>query len=35
MKQANVYVDNSLAGVLTEGDLCYEFRYDSDYLKTE
>ena len=35
MKQANVYVNNSLAGVLTEDDLGYEFRYDSDYLKTE
>lgn len=35
MKQANVYVNNSLAGVLTEDDLGYEFRYDSDYLKSE
>lgn len=35
MKQANVYVGNSLAGVLTEDDLGYEFRYDSDYLKSE
>lgn len=35
MKQANVYVNNSFAGVLTEDDLGYEFRYDSDYLKTE
>lgn len=35
MKQANVYVSNNLAGVLTEDDLGYEFRYDSDYLKSE
>ena len=35
MKQANVYVGNNLAGVLTEDDLGYEFRYDSDYLKSE
>ncbi len=35
MKQANVYLNNSLAGVLIEDDLGYEFRYDSDYLKSE
>ena len=35
MKQANVYVGNNLAGVLTEDDLGYEFRYDSDYLESE
>ncbi len=35
MKQANVYVGNNLAGVLTEDDMGYEFRYDSDYLKSE
>ncbi len=35
MKQANVYVGNNLAGGLTEDDLGYEFRYDSDYLKSE
>ncbi|MDE5940716.1 MAG: HipA N-terminal domain-containing protein [Muribaculaceae bacterium] len=35
MKQANVYVNNNLAGVLTEDDLGYEFRYNSDYLKSE
>lgn len=35
MKQATVYVGNNLAGVLTEDDLGYEFRYDSDYLKSE
>lgn len=35
MKQANVYVGNNLAGVLSEDDLGYEFRYDSDYLKSE
>ena len=35
MKLANVYVGNNLAGILTEDDLGYEFRYDSDYLKSE
>lgn len=35
MKQANVYVGNNFAGVLSEDDLGYEFRYDSDYLKSE
>ncbi|MDE5663931.1 MAG: hypothetical protein K2I37_07860 [Muribaculaceae bacterium] len=35
MKQANVYVHNSLAGILTEDDLGYEFRYYSDYLKSD
>lgn len=35
MKQANVYVGKNLAGVLTEDDLGYDFRYDSDYLKSE
>ena len=35
MKQANVYVGNNFDGVLTEDDLGYEFRYDSDYLKSE
>lgn len=34
MKQAKVYVDNILAGILTEDDMGYEFRYDSDYLKS-
>lgn len=35
MKQANVYVDNNLAGVLTEDDMGYEFMYDSNYLKSD
>ncbi len=34
MKQAKVYVGKSLAGVLTEDDLGYEFKYDSDYLQS-
>ncbi len=34
MKQAGVYVGDKFVGVLTEDDLGYEFRYDSDYLKT-
>ena len=34
MRQANVYVNNSPAGILTEDDLGYEFRYDSDYLQS-
>lgn len=32
MKQANVYVGNRLAGVLTENDNGYEFRYLPEYL---
>ena len=35
MKQANVYVNSTLAGTLTEDDMGYEFRYSSDYLNTE
>ena len=35
MKQAGVYVGVKFVGVLTEDDLGYEFRYDSDYLKSE
>lgn len=34
MKQAKVYVGNILAGILTEDDMGYEFRYYSDYLKS-
>lgn len=34
MKQAKVFLNNILAGVLTEDDLGYKFRYDSDYLKS-
>ena len=35
MKKANVFQNNLFAGVLTEDDLGYEFRYDSDYLKSD
>lgn len=35
MKLAEVYVGKSLAGMLTEDDLGYEFRYDTDYLKSD
>ena len=35
MKQAKVFLNHTLAGILTEDDLGYEFRYDSDYLKSD
>lgn len=35
MKQANVFLNNMLAGILTEDDMGYEFLYDSDFLKSE
>lgn len=35
MKKANVFQNNLFAGVLTEDDMGYEFRYNSDYLKSE
>lgn len=35
MKQAKVFLNNMLAGILTEDDLGYEFHYDSDYLKSD
>lgn len=35
MKQANIYYGNTLAGVLTEGDECYEFFYLPEYLASE
>lgn len=35
MKQAEVYVGKSLAGVLAEDDMGYEFRYDSEYLQSD
>lgn len=35
MKQAKVFLNNVLVGVLTEDDMGYEFRYDSDYLKSD
>lgn len=35
MKQAKVFINNVLAGILTEDDLGYEFRYDFNYLKSD
>lgn len=35
MKQAKVFLNNALAGILTEDDLGYEFSYDSDYLESD
>lgn len=35
MKKANVFVDDILAGVLTEDDMGYEFRYDSAFLQSD
>ncbi len=35
MKQAKVFLNNALAGILTEDDLGYEFRYDADYLESD
>lgn len=35
MKQAKVFLNNMLAGILTEDDSGYEFRYVSDYLKSD
>lgn len=35
MKQASIYVNSKLAGILTEDDESYEFRYDSDYLNSD
>ena len=35
MKQAEIYLDNILAGTLTEDEWGYEFLYDFDYLKSE
>ncbi len=34
MKSANIFIGKNLAGVLTEDDLGYEFKYDADYLKS-
>lgn len=34
MKQANIYFNNELAGILTEDDMGYEFQYDTDYLNS-
>ena len=35
MKKAKVLVGNVLAGILTEDDMGYEFRYDPDFLKSD
>lgn len=35
MKKAKVFLNSTLAGILTEDDMGYEFRYDSDYLKSD
>ena len=35
MKQAEVFVGNSFAGVLTEDDMGYEFQYDTEYLSSD
>lgn len=35
MKKAKIFFNTTLAGILTEDDLGYEFRYDSDYLKSD
>lgn len=35
MKSAKVFLNNVLAGTLTEDDMGYEFRYDSAYLKSD
>lgn len=35
MKQAKVWVNNVPAGILTEDDMGYEFRYDINYLKSD
>ena len=35
MKKAKVYLHSILAGILTEDDMGYEFRYDADYLKSD
>lgn len=35
MKQAEIRINNVLAGILTEDDNGYEFRYDSEYLDSK
>lgn len=35
MKRARIFLNNALAGILTEDDLGYEFRYDADYLNSD
>ncbi len=34
MKRAKVFFNSTLAGILTEVDTGYEFRYDEDYLES-
>jgi len=33
MKQAKIYMRNQLAGILTENENGYSFRYDNEYLQ--
>lgn len=35
MKRAMVFINSSLEGILSEDDMGYEFRYDSDFLKRD
>ncbi len=35
MKQAKVYINTTLAGILTEDDTGYTFVYDSEYLSSK
>ena len=35
MKRAMVFINSTLAGILTEDDMGYEFRYDPDFLKSD
>jgi serine/threonine-protein kinase HipA len=35
LKQANIYIHNRLAGILTENDTGYSFCYDNEYLHSE
>ena len=35
MKQAKVFLKDLFAGILTEDDMGYEFRYEPEYLKSE
>lgn len=35
MKQAKIYVGDAFAGILTEDDMGYEFRYDAEYLASD
>lgn len=35
MKQAKVFLKDMFAGILTEDDMGYEFRYEPEYLKSD